>query len=67
MKDKNKEKKKDPLVWLFTGFALLKDESNFLRKFNHQILILLRAGIDYLIIKNGGKEKPSKIKKIKIK
>lgn len=67
--NENKEKKKDSSIWLFVGLAYLKEHKEEFRKMERQLLLLTRAGIDYLLLKGeGGKKKrATKVKKIKIK
>lgn len=70
MKEESKGKKKDWSLLLFAGIAYLKEHTQEIKKLERQLLLLARAGIDYLLLKNEGVEKKrasTKVKKIKIK
>jgi hypothetical protein len=70
MKIEKKEKKRDLSLLFFAGLAYLKEHREEFKKIERQLLLLARAGIDYLLLKNEGEKgkTPSpKVKKIKIK
>jgi hypothetical protein len=51
----------------FAGIVFIKNNEDNFRKIVRRTLLLTKAGIDYLLIKVGSeKQKPTKVKKIKI-
>lgn len=67
-KDKEENKENDPWLWVFAGIAVLKEETKHFKKVNRQLLVLARAGIDFLLTQSGGENKgPTKVRKIEIK
>ncbi len=56
----------DLTIWPFVGLALIKEKKPD-KKTLRQLLLLAKAGIDFLLLKVGGGEaKPTEVKKIKI-
>lgn len=56
----------DPFIWPFVGLALIKEKKPE-KKIVRQLLLLAKAGIDFLLLRAGGGEaKPTEVKKIKI-
>lgn len=65
-KKKHKKHEADPFIWPFVGLALIKEQKPE-TKVVRQILLLAKAGIDFLLLRVGGGEaKPTEVKKIKI-
>lgn len=56
----------DLFIWPFVGLALIKEQQPS-KKTVRQLLLLAKAGIDFLLLKVGvGEAKPTEVKKIKI-
>lgn len=63
----HKKRGSDLLVWPFVGLALLKENKPESRKMLRQVLLLAKAGIDFMLLRvGGGAAKPTEVKKIKI-
>ncbi len=65
-KHRRKKSEVDPFIWPFVGLALIKEQKPE-KKVVRQLLLLAKAGIDFLLLRVGGGEaKPTEVKKIKI-
>lgn len=60
------ERQSDFFIWPFVGLALIKEQQPS-KKTVRQLLLLAKAGIDFLLLRVGGGEaKHTEVKKIKI-